>query len=164
MAHTENCGVRSPIPRGHSPACGCPPCIGMCDCGENQRVRDEQKKSPENLKKFAELDTANRGMPCQEYPGEWLVMIPESLGSHWTRFWFNEHPETLGHSHKTFDEAHQKAKEFFSYLEKQKVEYDPTRISIAWKCSENDPRVGEVWFTGFYTHGRFTLFGDYRST
>jgi hypothetical protein len=116
------------------------------------------------LKKYAELGTVHRCEPCQEYPGEWLVMIPENVGPCWTRFWFSEERSHGGHSHQSFDDALQIAKKFLDYLENEKIEYNPTKISVAWKCTDNDPRIGQVWFTGFYQHGKFNFFGDYRAT
>lgn len=44
------------------------------------------------------------------------------------------------------------------------LEYDARDIAIYWKCSDNDPRVGQVWFTGCYQHGRFNIFGAYRES
>jgi hypothetical protein len=116
------------------------------------------------MKKYTELGTTHRTEPCEEYPGEWLVCIPESLGPNWNRWWFSKPRATLGHSFQTFDEAMNIAKSFLTYLEDQRVQYNPSSISICWKCTDNDPRIGECWFTGFFMHGRFNLFGDYRTT
>jgi hypothetical protein len=97
------------------------------------------------MKKYAELGTVHRGEPCQEYPGEWLVYS--------------------GKQEKSFD-SFEKAK---AWAETE-VEIlftieavEPPRVSICWKCSDNDPRVGQVWFTGFYQHGKFNIFGSYIS-
>lgn len=118
-----------------------------------------------NLPKYTELNTATRTKPCQEYPGEWLVCIPDGLGGHWSRFWFSDKNRPhLGHSFQTFDEAMNIAKNFLNYLEENHVEYNPTNITICWKATDNDPRIGEVWFTPFYMHGKFNFFGDYRET
>lgn len=116
-----------------------------------------------NLKKFAELDTTNRGAPCQEYPGAWLICIPDALGSYWTRFWMSKERRHSGHSHATFEVAKVIGEAFLNYLEEQHVEYNPRDITICWKCSDYDQRMGQAWFTGFYQHGRFNLFGSYVS-
>jgi hypothetical protein len=116
------------------------------------------------LKKLDELDTVDRAAPCQEYPGEWLVFIPESLGSHWSRFWFSKERTHLGHSFQAFNEAMEIAKGFLAYLENEKVEYNPTKITIGWKASDNDPRSGEVWFASCFVHGKFNVFGEYKQT
>lgn len=99
-----------------------------------------------NLKRFTELGTAHRGEPCQEYPGTWLVY---SGGK--------ELPPL-----PSFDEAYQVAY-------KECIEYDnedrnaPINISICWKASDDDKRIGQVWFTSFYQHGKFNQFGSYRT-
>lgn len=96
------------------------------------------------LKPFAALGTVHRGEPCKEYPGQWLVF---SAGK--------ELPPL-----PSFDEA-------YSVAYKECIEYDkhdqqePIKVSICWKASDDDPRIGEVWFTGFYQHGKFNQFGSY---
>lgn len=94
------------------------------------------------MKTYAELGHVHRCEPCIEYPGEWLVYA-------------NGGDET---SHTTFDEAFSVAVDRQNNEEEHNVTY-----SICWKCSDNDPRVGAVWFTGFYQHGKFNQFGDYKS-
>lgn len=116
------------------------------------------------LKKYNDLGTVHRTAPCLEYPGMWIINIPGYLDSDWSRFWRSEERESLGHSHPSFEVALQKAKEFLSYLERCKVEYDPRDIMISWKCSDNDVRIGKIWFTPFYTHGRFNYWGIYTQT
>lgn len=88
------------------------------------------------LRKYADLGTVYRGKPCEEYPGEWLSYL-------------NGNDEK---SFATFEEAYKDA------FDRQ--EASP---SVSWKCSDNDPRIGEVWFTGYYQHGRFDIFGRYIS-
>jgi hypothetical protein len=36
--------------------------------------------------------------------------------------------------------------------------------SICWDSTDGDPRVGQVWFTGFYRHGTWNLLGQYVTT
>lgn len=57
------------------------------------------------MKKYNELGIARRTELCQEYPGEWLVCIPESLSPSWNRWWFSKERSTLGHSFPTLDET-----------------------------------------------------------
>lgn len=116
------------------------------------------------LPKYKDLTTSTRGNPCEEYPGEWLVCLPETLGSYWSRFWFSKERPHLGHSFQTFQEALDIGKDFLNYLQDNRVEYNPRDISVCWKATDNDPRIGQVWFTGFYMHGRFNIFGDYKQT
>lgn len=107
------------------------------------------------LKKFAELGTANRGDPCQEYPGKWLIHYPYCL------------EEIIGENgeieQSSLDDAKCAVKGLIRRLEEKQIEYNPRDITISWKCSDNDPRIGQVWFTGFYVHGRFSFFGQYES-
>lgn len=107
------------------------------------------------MRKFAELGTVHRCEPCQEYPGEWLVYCPIAVSFQVGELGESSHPDfetALGHARKLIDK-----------LENVKAEYNPREISICWKCSDNDPRVGKVWFTGFYQHGKFDWFGNYKS-
>lgn len=99
------------------------------------------------LKKFADLGTVHRGEPCQEYPGEWLVYYP------------NRKVED-NNSFATFEEAYAFAKTKEGYFPEDPY-FSPIHVSIFWNCSEDDPRVGKVWFTGYYRHGKFDRFGRY---
>lgn len=102
------------------------------------------------MKTLKELGTANRGDPCVEFPGEWILYYPSKNGKEEEKF-------------PTFDLAFSRAKNVLNRYEDEKREYDVRDFSICWRCSDNDPRIGQVWFTGFYCHGRFNIFGDYRS-
>jgi hypothetical protein len=102
------------------------------------------------MKTFTELGTVYRGDPCLEYPGEWLVFYP------WRK---QESADVLA----SFEQALSHARKVLDQAEEDKREYDPRDVTICWKCSDNDPRVGQVWFTGFYQHGKFNLFGDYKT-
>lgn len=99
------------------------------------------------MKTYAQLGHVWRTEPCVEYPGEWIVY---SNGNEPGSF-------------PTFDEAYQGAvkrvQEYDSKEQDQEVE-----VSICWACSDKDPRIGEVWFTSFYKHGKFNQFGSYVST
>lgn len=102
-----------------------------------------------SLRKFAELGQVHRGEPCQEYPGEWMV-------------YYKSPDEDIEVSKGSFDEAYQAASKFLIKYDADVREF-PLQLSICWKCSDNDPRVGQVWFTGFYQHGKFNQFGSYVS-
>lgn len=95
-----------------------------------------------SLKKYAELGNVFRNEPCQEYPGEWIVYVNGSESS----------------KHPAFDKAFNAAKEA-----SDKAQDIETEVSVCWNCSDGDPRVGEVWFTSFYRHGKFDCFGSYKS-
>jgi hypothetical protein len=94
------------------------------------------------MRTYDELGHVHRNEPCVEYPGKWLVY---ANGADVDAF-------------DTFAEAYQIAVE----LQNNEEEHNVT-FSICWKCSDNDPRVGKTWFTGFYQHGKFNQFGAYKS-
>jgi hypothetical protein len=91
------------------------------------------------MKHYADLGSVFRNSPCIEFPGVWAVYI-------------NGGDERL---FPTFADAIDKGKELSDI-------YD--NVSICWIASDNDPRIGQVWFTPFYCHGKFTPFGVYKST
>lgn len=105
------------------------------------------------LKAFAELGDVYRNAPCQEYPGTWMLCPPQHL-------------EAMGYgSSSTYSsdaEAIAAGNALLDKLEAAKVEYDTTDLSVCWKASDNDPRVGEVWFTGFYKLGSWSHFGYFK--
>lgn len=104
------------------------------------------------MKTYTQLQTHERGAPCLEYPGEWLLYLPIPYkGSH-------------THTYPTLEEAKRAAMRITNVFEEAGLEYDIRKVSIGWKCSDNDPRIGQVWFTGFFVHGRYNLFGDYKET
>ena len=105
------------------------------------------------LKTFAELGTRHRGEPCQEYPGTWIVTHPEFSGSAPRAKREDDFPN--------FQEALAFARKRIVVLEEQRIEYNPREITIFWKCSDNDPRIGQTWFTPYYQHGKFSMFGEY---
>jgi hypothetical protein len=105
------------------------------------------------LKKYSELGHVWRNEPCQEYPGEWLVFSqPDSV---------SEGDQEV-RSFPSFNEAMVYARTRVDAYDSKEQSW-PIDISICWKCSDNDPRHGQVWFTGFYQHGEFNLFGEYKS-
>lgn len=105
-----------------------------------------------SLPKYSELTSIHRGDPCQEYPGKWLLNLPLPYEGK-TQY---EYP--------TVGAARIWALRILNSFEESKQEYDPSKTSISWECSDNDPRVGQVWFTGYYMHGRYNIFGSYNIT
>lgn len=103
-----------------------------------------------DMKKFAELKGYERNAPCQEYPGRWLVYYP------------NRKVEDQ-HEFPTFEEAYTFAKTKEGCFPEDPF-LSPIHVSICWDASEDDPRIGKVWFTGFYQHGKFDQFGRYISS
>lgn len=95
------------------------------------------------MKSYADLSTVHRTEPCREYPGEWIVYQD-------------------GTEYGKADDLY--AAKDLAYELIQHGHVDPCNVSICWSCSENDPRIGMVWFTPFYQHGRFNAFGQYRET
>lgn len=108
------------------------------------------------LKRYAELGHVHRTEPCFEYPGEWLLCIPKALEDKCADYYRE--------SHASQKEAQDCGQRLLAWLEQSQVEYNPREISICWKCSDDDPRLGQVWFTPFYRHGSWSVWGQYRST
>lgn len=108
------------------------------------------------LKRYADLGHVHRTEPCLEYPGEWLLCIPRSVevlaGEYYRE------------SHASQREAKACGEKLIAWLEANGVEYNPRDFTICWKCSDEDPRMGQVWFTPFYRHGSWGTFGDYQTT
>jgi hypothetical protein len=96
------------------------------------------------MKTFAELGTVHRGEPCQEYPGEWIVYYPFRKIENNNRF-------------ASFQQA-------FAFARSISLPPDGHKISIFFKCSDDDPRIGEVWFSGYYQVGEIDSFGRYKET
>jgi len=91
--------------------------------------------------KLAELCTVHRTQPCDDYPGRWILY----------------HAGLELYRSKDFRNTF----EFAVRLGARKGELDGA--SICWDASEGDPRIGQVWFAGYYTHGTWDIFGQYRS-
>lgn len=94
------------------------------------------------MRKYSELGTVHRNEPCLEYPGCWIVYA-------------SGNEVDACHSFETAYSVASQHVETSTVLGEE--------VSICWNCSENDPRAGEVWFTGFYQHGKFDFFGRYVS-
>lgn len=84
------------------------------------------------LMKYAELGHVYRGEPCQEYPGTYyLYHNGKELCSFSGEVGETEARMRLGRTSQTDGREGE--------------------FSLAWQCTEGDPRQGEVWFTGYYT-------------
>lgn len=98
------------------------------------------------MKKYADLGTVHRCEPCVEFPGAWLIYI-------------NGNAPVGEESFNDFESAYLAAKR-----EWELSTLDPSpRVSICWKASDNDPRVGQVWFSGYYQLGWINQFGNFCS-
>lgn len=104
------------------------------------------------MKKYSELGTVHRGEPCQEYPGTWIVVVKGE-----NQPWDLSGPKF---EKEYFENSFQQAFDLASKLNKNDL---VEKVSIYWECSDNDPRVGKVWFTGFYRHGWFDIYGRYNT-
>lgn len=104
------------------------------------------------MKAYKDLGSVHRGEPCLEYPGEWLLFLPLP------------HEGKTEHSFPTRQEALDAGVRITDKWESERVEYDPRKVSVGWKCSDNDPRQGQVWFTGFYVGWRMNMYGSYKET
>jgi hypothetical protein len=106
------------------------------------------------LKRYADLGNVHRTEPCMEYPGEWMLCIPKALEEK-SREYYRE-------SHASQKEARDCGDRLLAWLEYNRIEYNPREITVCWKCSDEDPRIGQTWFTPFYRHGNWTFFGGYK--
>lgn len=114
--------------------------------------------------KYNELIGVMKNDPCEEYPGKWIVSIPECLGSYWSKWWNAKNPEdSLGHFFASQKQAENIARRFLDYMQEIKVEYDPRQIKIVWIASDNDPRNGNDGFSLIRLHGQFNFFGEYKA-
>lgn len=96
------------------------------------------------MKKYADLGTAHRCEPCVEYPGVWLIYI-------------NGNAPVGEESFGDFETAYLAAQKEQDLCTLEEV----PKVSVCWKASDNDPRVGQVWFTPYYQHGYFNQYGTY---
>jgi hypothetical protein len=84
------------------------------------------------LRKYAELGHVYRNSPCVEFPGSYhfysngyeVGILPGEVGE----------AAALAHLTALLD----------------KPETKSGKLSVSWCCSDNDPRVGQVWFSGYY--------------
>jgi len=95
---------------------------------------------------YSQLGTTHRTAPCREYPGEWLV------------FCNGNQPKDMDNSFSDFESA------FVAAQSLANNSPDDECISICWCADEDDPRHAEVWFSGFYQHGKFDRFAIYINT
>lgn len=115
------------------------------------------------LPKFSELGTAHRGDPCQEYPGKWILFMPACLQEGMNCL--DDYPASgTQRECASQEEAIAYGEKIIARAEEAKMEYNIRDFSVCWSCSDDDPRVGQVWFTGFYRAGQWSMFGQYRST
>lgn len=93
------------------------------------------------MKSYATLGTKKRNDPCQEYPGVYLVYVKgeEVYGS------------------RDFNHAKAVAHRAVVRLGRSKG----AEVSVCWEASEDDPRIGHSWFTGFFRVGKFNQFGRF---
>ena len=96
------------------------------------------------MKKYSELGDIHRCEPCEEYPGSWMIFI-------------NGEVPMDEETHQDFEAAYLAAKREWetSVLE------DPPIVAVCWRASDNDPRIGQVWFTSYYRHGAINQYGQY---
>jgi hypothetical protein len=81
------------------------------------------------MKTYSQLGHVYRTEPCVEYPGQWAIYMGDKV---------IPYPSLV--------EAKQAAySNWGAYGEEW---------SVCWKCSDNDPRQGEIWFTSFYQDGQ----------
>ena len=88
------------------------------------------------LKSYKDLGSVYRNDPCEEHPGTWVVFLNGSEVA-----MFRDVPN--GPS------AHAEAIRFARDI--VQATDDADQIAVGWSCDENDPRIGEVWFTGFWS-------------
>ena len=90
------------------------------------------------MRNYSQLGHVHRCEPCKEYPGEWLVYCR------------GEHTGTFASADAAIRSAEIQSR-------------DSAHTSVCWASSSDDPRVGEVWFTGFYRLGYFDQYGRWIS-
>ena len=78
------------------------------------------------LKAFQDLGHVYRNEPCQEYPGKWIVYVN------------GNDPSAYGDRGEAYVNAAHRSED------------TDAKVSVCWECSDNDPRIGQVWFTPFY--------------
>lgn len=86
------------------------------------------------LKKYSDLNFSDRNMPCQEYPGSWIICSHDS-------------------SNLTIKMSLSEAYEAGRLLSKTH-----NNVYIFWLCSNNDPRIKESWFNQKIKHGQFNIY------
>jgi hypothetical protein len=84
------------------------------------------------LPKYEDLTTVNRGAPCEQFPGTYYIYVDGA------------EKDTLSGEVGEYVAIEQ----FRQCVQEHVLAH---RISLCWEASDNDPRIGQVWFTGFYT-------------
>lgn len=87
------------------------------------------------LTSFALLTTVYRSDPCAEYPGTWIVYVNGVDVAHFVDTPLNVSAKGLA----------------LARARNEKDDNYDAKVSIAWQANDNDPRIGKVWFTGYYT-------------
>jgi hypothetical protein len=87
---------------------------------------------------LADLCTVHRGDSCEDYPGRWILY----------------HGGAEVYASKDFANT---------WVKLGARDGECEGDSICWCATDGDPRVGQVWFTGFYRHGTWDSLGTYRS-
>lgn len=87
------------------------------------------------LSSLNSLGTARRGEPCAEYPGTWIVYVN------------GEEIDTYVDTEENGDARSRAIKSAKMLLDEGE---EDVKVSVSWRCSDGDPRVGQVWFTGYY--------------
>ena len=111
------------------------------------------------MRAFKDLGTVHRGDPCLEYPGKWILFIPARLQES-----MNCMDEQSKREFASQEEAISYGGSIIEWAEDSLLEYNISDFSVCWSCSDDDPRVGQVWFTPFYCAGRWNMFGHYCPT
>lgn len=122
------------------------------------------------MKHFKDLPGSQRGDPCIEYPGRWILSLPERkvrapvFGASFPgeALWETQPPRE--ESFDSQESAMAAALTTMRMWEEEYSEYQATHITIGWQASDDDPRQGCTWFTGYYRVGRFSIFGDWKES
>lgn len=81
------------------------------------------------MKPYSALGETYRCDPCQEYPGKWILFLPLPYEG------------KTEHSPSSKEEAMEAGERIVESWEREGLEYDYQKVSVGWKCSDNDPRV-----------------------
>ncbi len=82
------------------------------------------------MKTYMQLTTVDRGAPCLEYPGTWYGYL-------------NGREVAVLSGKGAEDMA-------FTLAREKHIPYENC-VEVGWLADDNDPRVGEIWFTSYYT-------------
>lgn len=104
------------------------------------------------LPTYAQLTSSNRGAPCIEFPGQYIVYYQGRVDSR-TLYLGDAHKEALKALQESDTDPEVNGDGVFIA--------QPLRLTICWEASSNDPRLGQVWFSRSYQLGHYNLFGDW---